>query len=144
MKRFFGFIGMFLLSIPDLVLWVIPNLVLGLTLFLVGMIARMPLLKRYGYNIMFAVDQFIGTKAMGQDPDVTISMALGVALQKHESKKGKVALFWIYFAKFVNFLFAVQVNHVEEAIEKEESAKYTVFHLYRPIKQKDEENKKAA
>lgn len=129
MRRFLVFTAMFLFSLPDLI-WAVYNLLWALVFYLIGHFAKLPKLKLYGYNLAVSVDQFYAVKAMGQGPDITISMALGVAKYKHEEGIAEVALFWIYFAKFVNFLFAWQRDHVFEAIEKEESDEYTVIHLY--------------
>jgi len=135
MKRLFVFLAMFLFSVPDLI-WAVYNLLVGLVLFLIGKVTGLKKLKLYGLNIAISVDQFFSVKMMGQGPDITISMALGVAKYKHEEGIADVALFWVAFAKFVNFLFFIQKDHVFESIETEESDAHTVIHLYK-IKTQD-------
>lgn len=132
MKRFFIFLAMTLFSLVDLP-WAIYNVLVGGLIYLIGSLCRMPKLAMYGRNIALSVDQFLSAKHLGQDPDVTISMALGVAKYKHENGIAKVAIGWRYYYNFVNLLFSFQNDHVVEAIEVEESAKGTVIHLYTDV-----------
>lgn len=148
MKRFLAFITMFILFIPDIP-WCLLNLVQGAVFWIAGTVMQLmgfkPFGKKvalYGRNIALSIDQFAGTKGMGQDPDVSISMALGVAKELFLKGLAKVHKFWLLFADFVNFLFGFQEDHVVEAIEREEKAAHTVIHLY--TDKKPEEERKAA
>jgi len=132
LKRFLVFFAMFLLTLID-VPWAVFNVVKGGIIFGIGKALKMPKLATYGRNIALSVDQFLSAKFMGQDPDVTISMALGVAKYKHEEGIAKVALYWRFFYNFVNMLFSWQIDHVKESIEKEEKALGTVIHLYTDV-----------
>lgn len=145
MTRILIFLSMFLFSLIDIG-WALFNLFQAGALYLLGSLFEIwrlkelgRLTKLYGRNIALSVDQFMATKAMGQDPDVSISMALGVAKIKHENGSARVNGFWILFGRFVNWLFCFEPDHITNAIEKEETSQATVIHLY-----KDNDEKKAA
>ena len=140
---------MFFLFIPDLI-WCIFNLIQAALAYVLGWVMEQSgikegrAIKMYGKNIAISIDQFAAVKAMGQDSDVTISMALGVAKVKHEMGTCEVSKFWLRFASFVNFLFGFQDDHVKESIEIEETAKNTVIHLYVKCDQSEDKTSKAA
>lgn len=129
MKRILVFVAMAVVSTPDII-WGLANLVFAGLLYLFGMIVGSKPLKLYGRNIALSVDQFLATKAMGQDPDVSISMALGVAKEKHLKKTARVSSFWLIFGRFVDWLFTFDPDHIRASIEREEKAKDTVITLY--------------
>ena len=144
-KRFFIFIGMFICFLPDFP-WCLKLVVEGGVFYIVGSIMEICGLKKsgasvklYGRNIALSIDQFVGTKAMGQDSDVSISMALGVAKLK-KTMGFSVSWFWIWFGEFVDWLFWFDPDHIKGAIEKEELAEGTVIKLY----QEGDKTKKAA
>ena len=119
-----------IITFPEFVLWGIPNAIFGTVLRLVGTKFNMPKTAQYGHNILISVSQFIATKWLGQDPDTTISMLLGITRKLHEKGKVKVDMFWLYFAKFVNLLFFFEKDHVCEAIERDECSKDAVLSIH--------------
>ena len=149
-KRILIFTVMFILFIPDII-WCLFNLIqAGIAYFLGYVLEKSGIecgkaIKMYGLNIAISIDQFAAVKAMGQDSDVTISMALGVAKMKHELGLCRVSRFWLCFGAFVNILFGFQEDHVKESIEIEETAQNTVIHLYVDCKKlKEDKTSKAA
>lgn len=63
--------------------------------------------KRYLFNLLIALDQFINT-VFGGDPDETISSRLG----KHHANS--------VIGKMVNAMFFWQKDHIQESIESDE------------------------
>ena len=123
---------MIILTIPD-VLWAVFNLALAVMLYLLGKILSDRKLKQYGFNIAISVDQFFATKALGQDPDITISMALGYAKKRMSLGTAKVDRVWLLFASVVNTMFWFQSDHVVEAIEDDEQMGDGVWTLHDSI-----------
>jgi len=136
------FLAMFLFSAIDFA-WAFLNLFKAGALYAMGILFQIwgfktfgKGLQLYGRNIGLSVDQFLATKAMGQDPDVSISMALGVAKLK-KAQGAKVNPYWIWLGRLVDFLFAFDPDHITNAIEKEETSKATVVHLYKEHDKKE-------
>jgi len=128
-KKYSIIFVMILISIPD-ILWAIYNLIIAGIIYAVGYVIDDSCVKLYGKNIAIAVDQFFAAKAFGQDPDVTISMALGVAKKKQKMGTAEVDKVWLFFASIVNCMFWFQKDHVVEAIESDEEMNDTVVKVY--------------
>lgn len=67
------------------------------------------MIKKYIHNLLISLDQLGNTLLLG-DPDETISSRVGK--NYHDT----------IFEKFINWLFMVQENHCERAIEMDEGA----------------------
>jgi len=128
-RKYVVILLMIILTIPDL-LWAIFNLALAAMLYLLGKLISDKKLKQYGFNIAISVDQFFATKALGQDPDITISMALGYAKKRMNQGTAKVDRVWLWFAAVVNTMFWFQSDHVVEAIEDDEEMNDGVWTLH--------------
>ena len=88
-------------------------------------------LRFYAFNLALSGDQNTATKALGQDPDGSISGMLGEA---HVAKDNGVPVndFWMEFGRFVdkifyNDLWKIEKNHIRNSIEKNEENRTRVF-----------------
>ncbi len=136
MVKFFVFSAMFIISIPDII-WGLPNVLLGAMFHYLGKLMEYlgsgnmhKQVSQYGKNIAIGVDQFFNAKALGGDPDGTISGNLGRAKKRHSEGTAVVSDGWLMFAAFINFLFSSQKDHVEESIEWEEDLKDSVMKVH--------------
>jgi len=120
---------MILITLPD-VIWGLYNLIIAGIIYFAGTLLEDEKTKLYGFNIAISVDQFFAAKAFGQDPDVTISMALGYAKKREKEGTAEVDKVWLFFANLVNLMFFFQKDHVVEAIEDDEDMKDTVVKVH--------------
>ena len=89
----------------------------------------MKLLKQYFYNVFLTIDQSFNVIFLGGDPDLSISSHLSLA----KTKKKK----WFVdgAARFVDFLFhnplyTIEENHVEKALEVDETNHKAIWKWY--------------
>ena len=131
-KKYLILTFMILITIPDII-WGIYNLIIAGLIYCTGLLFQDRAVKLYGFNVAISVDQFFATKAFGQDPDITISMALGYAKKRMSEGTATVDPVWLFFAKLVNCMFWFQKDHVVEAIEHDEKMGDTVVKVHNSI-----------
>jgi len=73
-------------------------------------------LKKYFWNILISIDQFVNT-VFGGSPDETISSRLGKWAKNGKNKQGIRK----YIYKVVNFIVEIfEKNHFKKSIEEDE------------------------